>query len=67
LLPLGTRQVADDVVFFNFGYEEDPPMALPLAASDEPNRFCIQLDHLTANPGGSQWQMRAGGQLREAC
>jgi SAM-dependent methyltransferase len=48
LLPLGTRQVGDDVVFFNFGYEEDPPMALPLAASDEPNRFCIQLYHLTA-------------------
>jgi hypothetical protein len=22
LLPLGTRQVGDDVVFFNFGYEE---------------------------------------------
>ena len=35
LLPLGTRQVGDDVVFFNFGYEEDPPMALPLAQSDE--------------------------------
>jgi ubiquinone/menaquinone biosynthesis C-methylase UbiE len=47
-LPLGTRQVGDDVVFFNFGYEEDPPMALPLAVSDEPNRFCIQLYHLTA-------------------
>ena len=49
LLPLGTRQVGDDVVFFNFGYEEDPPMALPLAASDEPNRYCIQLYHLTAS------------------
>jgi SAM-dependent methyltransferase len=49
LLPLGTRQVGDDVVFFNFGYEEDPPMALPLAPSDEPNRYCIQLYHLTAS------------------
>jgi SAM-dependent methyltransferase len=48
VLPLGTRQVGDDVVFFNFGYEEDPPMALPLAASDEPNRYGIQLYHLTA-------------------
>ncbi|MGA7052688.1 MAG: class I SAM-dependent methyltransferase [Mycobacterium sp.] len=48
LLPLGTRQVGDDVVFFNFGYEEDPPMALALAASDEPNRYCIQLYHVTA-------------------
>jgi ubiquinone/menaquinone biosynthesis C-methylase UbiE len=49
ILPFGTRQVGDDVVFFNFGYEEDPPMALPLAASDEPNRFGIQLYHLTAS------------------
>lgn len=49
LLPLGTRQVGDDVVFFNFGYEEDPPMALPLAPSDEPNRYCIQLYHVTAS------------------
>lgn len=47
-LPLGTRQVGDDVVFFNFGYEEDPPMALPLKASDERNRYCIQLYHVTA-------------------
>ena len=38
----------DDVVFLNYGYEEDPPMALPLAASDEPNRYPIQLYHRTA-------------------
>jgi ubiquinone/menaquinone biosynthesis C-methylase UbiE len=49
LLPLGTRQVGDDVVFFNFGYEEDPPMDLPLEPSDEPNRYCIQLYHVTAS------------------
>jgi len=48
LLPLGTRQFGDDVVFFNFGYEEDPPMGLPLSPSDEPNRYCIQLYHVTA-------------------
>jgi SAM-dependent methyltransferase len=48
LLPLGTRQVGDQVVFFNFGYEEDPPMGLPLTASDELNRYCIQLYHVTA-------------------
>ena len=48
VLPLGTRQVGDDVVFFNLGYEEDPPMALPLARSDEPNRYGIQLYHLAA-------------------
>jgi len=40
----------DDVLFLNYGYEEDPPMALPLAASDEPDRFPIQLYHRTATP-----------------
>jgi SAM-dependent methyltransferase len=46
----GTRLMgADELLFINFGYEEDPPMALPLAASDEPDRFCIQLYHRTAN------------------
>lgn len=49
LLPLGTRQVGDDVVFFNFGYEQDPPMGLTLTPSDEPNRYCIQLYHVTAS------------------
>jgi SAM-dependent methyltransferase len=39
----------DDVLFLNYGYEEDPPMALPLAAPDEPDRFPIQLYHRTAN------------------
>jgi SAM-dependent methyltransferase len=38
----------DDVLFLNWGYEEDPPMALPLAASDEPDRLPIQLYHSTA-------------------
>jgi ubiquinone/menaquinone biosynthesis C-methylase UbiE len=44
-----TRLVAaEDVVFLNIGYEEDPPMALPLSESDEPNRFHIQLYHRIA-------------------
>ena len=38
----------DDWLFFNYGYEEDPPMAVPLSASDEPHRFFIQLYHRTA-------------------
>lgn len=47
--PLATRFMeADDVAFFNFGYEEDPPMAVPLEAADEPNRVSIQLYHRTA-------------------
>jgi ubiquinone/menaquinone biosynthesis C-methylase UbiE len=44
-----TRRLSpDDVLFFNVGYEEDPPMALPLEDSDEPNRYYIQLYHRTA-------------------
>lgn len=39
---------ADDVLFLNYGYEEDPPMALPLTTPDEPDRFSIQLYHRTA-------------------
>ena len=46
--PFITRIGGDDLVFMNLGYEEDPPMALPLEASDEPNRFPIQLYHRTA-------------------
>jgi len=38
----------DDKVFMNWGYEEDPPMALPLAKGDEPDRYSIQLYHRTA-------------------
>lgn len=38
----------DDWLFLNYGYEEDPPMAVPLDASDEANRFFIQQYHRTA-------------------
>ncbi len=47
--PFFTRLLADEeVLFLNWAYEEDPPMAVPLAASDEPNRGSIQLYHRTA-------------------
>jgi len=47
--PIVTRTLGvQGVLFLNNGYEEDPPMALPLAASDEPNRYFIQLYHRTA-------------------
>lgn len=47
--PLMTRGLgADELVFINWAYEEDPPMALPLEASDEPNRAHINLYHRTA-------------------
>nr|WP_253866870.1 class I SAM-dependent methyltransferase [Mycobacterium asiaticum] len=38
----------DEELFINYGYDEDPPMALPLEASDEANRYSIQLYHRTA-------------------
>ena len=46
--PLATRLMGDDVVFMDWAYEENPPVALPLAASDEPNRAHINLYHRTA-------------------
>ncbi|MEE6176646.1 phthiotriol/phenolphthiotriol dimycocerosates methyltransferase [Mycobacterium sp. 050134] len=46
---LNSRYLTDpETVFLNWGYEEDPPMSLPLAESDEPNRYAIQLYHRTA-------------------
>ncbi len=45
---LSRRWDAEDVLLINYGYEEDPPMGLPLDASDEPHRFSIQLYHRTA-------------------
>jgi ubiquinone/menaquinone biosynthesis C-methylase UbiE len=49
IYPYVTRRLdGDDVLFLNYGYEEDPPLGVPLAASDEPNRYPIQLYHRTA-------------------
>jgi len=38
----------EDIIFLNWGYEEDPPLGLPLGSEDERNRYCIQLYHCTA-------------------
>lgn len=47
--PFLTRRLdAHEVVFLNYGYEEDPPMGVPLESSDEPNRCGIQLYHRVA-------------------
>jgi ubiquinone/menaquinone biosynthesis C-methylase UbiE len=48
--PYMTRRLVqqEDVVFLNWGYEEDPPLGIPLGESDEPNRYSIQLYHQTA-------------------
>jgi ubiquinone/menaquinone biosynthesis C-methylase UbiE len=43
-----TRFSGGELLLLNNGYEEDPPMALPLSASDEPDRLGLQLYHRTA-------------------
>jgi cytochrome P450/SAM-dependent methyltransferase len=45
---LSRKWNAEDVLLINYGYQEDPPMGLPLEPSDEPHRFSIQLYHRTA-------------------
>jgi fatty-acid O-methyltransferase len=45
-----SRHLSDEnTLFLNWGYEEDPPMAVPLAESDEPYRYQIQLYHRVAS------------------
>lgn len=47
--PIGTKLMgADEMLFINWAYEEDPPMGLPLSAADEPDRYYIQLYHTVA-------------------
>ena len=44
--PFLTRRLRDeDVVFLNYAYETDPPLAIPLSPGDERDRFCAQLYH----------------------
>lgn len=47
------RHADDDVLFMNWAYEEDPPMALPLDPSDEPHRYPTQLYHSVATQNGA--------------
>ncbi|MEX1116814.1 MAG: hypothetical protein WEB53_16325 [Akkermansiaceae bacterium] len=42
---LTKRLQGEDVIFLNYAFETDPPMAIPLSGEDEPNRACIQLYH----------------------
>ena len=42
--PFLTRRLRDeDVLFLNYAFETEPPMAVPLTPGDETNRACIQL------------------------
>ncbi|OBF58036.1 SAM-dependent methyltransferase [Mycobacterium sp. 852002-50816_SCH5313054-b] len=62
--PYMTRRLnGEDVVFLNYGYEEDPPMGIALAACDEPNRLGIQLYHRTA----AQADLRGKRVLEVSC
>ena len=62
---LQTRLLSDDseMPFIDWGYEEDPPMGIPLSAEDEPNRYCIQLYHSTA----SQYDISGKKVLEVSC
>lgn len=47
--PLLTRRLhGEEVLFLNYAYEEEPPMAIPLSPEDERDRACIQLYHQLA-------------------
>ena len=47
--PFLTRKLrAEDIIFLNYAFETEPPMAIPLAPADEANRACIQLYHHAA-------------------
>ena len=44
--PFLTRRLhGEEVIFLNYAFETDPPLAIPLAPEDEPHRACIQLYH----------------------
>lgn len=62
--PLVTRLLGEDeVLFINWAYEEDPPMALQLDEVDEPNRTNINLYHRTA----TQVDLRGKRVLEVSC
>ena len=62
--PFLTRRLhGEEVLFLNYAYEEHPPLGIPLAASDEPNRACIQLYHHVA----TQIDLRGKRVLEVSC
>jgi ubiquinone/menaquinone biosynthesis C-methylase UbiE len=62
--PFLTRRLrGEEVLFLNYAYEEDPPMSIPLALGDEPNRACIQLYHHVA----TQVDLRGKNVLEVSC
>lgn len=62
--PYLTRRLrSEEVLFLNYAFETDPPVALPLLPEDEPNRACIQLYHHVA----SQTDLRGKDVLEVSC
>ena len=62
--PFITRRLrGDEVLFLNYAFESEPPVGLPLAPEDEPNRVCIQLYHHVA----SQVELRGRDVLEVSC
>lgn len=62
--PFLTRRLqGEEVIFLNYAFETDPPMAIPLAAEDEPDRASIQLYHAV----GTQVNFRGQQVLEVSC
>jgi SAM-dependent methyltransferase len=62
--PLLTRRLhGEEVLFLNYAFEAEPPMGVPLAPADEPNRACIQLYHHVA----TQVELRGKNVLEVSC
>lgn len=62
--PFLTRRLrGNEVLFLNYAFDPEPPMDLPLAAVDEPNRACIQLYHHVA----TQVELRGKNVLEVSC
>jgi len=62
--PFLTRRLhGEEVLFLNYAYDEEPPMGIPLAKGDEPNRAWIQLYHHVA----TQVELRGKDVLEVSC
>jgi SAM-dependent methyltransferase len=62
--PFLTRRLRDEeVLFLNYAFETEPPLGLPLAPADEPDRACIQLYHHVA----TQADLRGRKVLEVSC
>jgi ubiquinone/menaquinone biosynthesis C-methylase UbiE len=63
--PYLTRRLrdAEEVLFLNYAFAEEPPAALALDPADEPNRACIQLYHHVA----TQADLRGRDVLEVSC